>query len=240
MWIDSARSHPREASHAVSDVTQTKPPELGTPGGSTESAAASADTAESSDPADILDYLNVCYGDLTGRAHAAIGLDPYLKVTADGKRKYRYREWRENHYAWPDEAEALARTLADASREGDVHVCPYLMWADKRTPGGVVARMFVHADVDRDCDPQKVRDIGGFAVSSGTPGHAHVYVPLSESIPAYQHEALERALKAHFGADSKISTNDVLRPPGTLNFKPTVLSPGSDPAPVTWLVHPHE
>ncbi|WP_326546097.1 AAA family ATPase [Mycolicibacterium sp. ND9-15] len=183
---------------------------------------------------DILDYLNACYGDQTGRAHAAIGRDPHL---VDGK--YKHRVWQENHSAWPDDAEALARTLAEASHDGDVYVCPYLMWTDKRTPGGAVGRILVHADVDRECDPQKVRDLGGFAVASGTSGHAHVYVPLSESVPAYQHKALERALVAHFGADAKISANDVLRPPGTLSFKPTVFTPGADPAPVTWLIPPN-
>ena len=81
-------------------------------------------TIDSNRVADILDYLSACYGDLSGRAHTAIGRDPYLT----DKGKYNHRNWRENHCAWPDEAEALARTLAEDATQGDVYVCPYLMW----------------------------------------------------------------------------------------------------------------
>lgn len=194
-------------------------------------------TIDSNRVADILDYLSACYGDLSGRAHTAIGRDPYLT----DKGKYNHRNWRENHCAWPDEAEALARTLAEDAAQGDVYVCPYLMWSGNRTPGGVVARILIHADVDTGCvETEKISAIGGFAIKSGSAGNAHVYVPLSEPIPASQHTVLERALGKHFKADAKISSNDVLRPPGTLNYKPTVFTPGAPPAAVEWLVRPHD
>jgi hypothetical protein len=118
-------------------------------------------------------------------------------------------------------------------------VCPYLMWSDKRAKGAAVARPQVHADIDHGhLDGEKVRAIDGFAVASGTPGNGHVYVALTESVPAHWHRALCRGLGDYLGgADAKISENDVLRPPGTLNHKPTAA--GGDPAVVTWLVPPN-
>jgi hypothetical protein len=65
-------------------------------------------------------------------------------------------------------------------------------------------------------------------------------VPLTESVSFAHHRQLCRALGDHFGAkDSKIADNDLLRPPGTLNHKPTVMdSGGRPPALVRWLVRP--
>jgi hypothetical protein len=215
-------------------VTERSRPDTVFRAAPSQSTSAEKDNADLT--ADILEFLRACYGDLTGQAHAATGRRPYLSEAG----KYRHKDWRENHCGWPGDAELLARALAEAAAEADAYVCPYLMWADKRTPGGVVARILVHADVDSGhADPEEVRDLGGFALASGTPGNAHVFVPLTEPIPAYQHKALERALVAHLGADDKISANDVPRLPGTLNFKPTLLTPASDPAPVTWLVRPN-
>ena len=49
-----------------------------------------------------------------------------------------------------------------------------------------------------------------------------------------QHEALCRGLAATLGGDTKYSDNDLLRPPGTWNYKSAV--DGGDPTPVTALV----
>ena len=121
----------------------------------------------------------------------------------------------------------------------DVYVCTNLMWSDKRAQGAAVTHTLIHADKDTgQLDPEKVRAIDGFAVASGTPGHGHVYVQLSEPVTAAQHRVLCRALGDYLGgADAKISDNDVLRPPGTLNHKPTVT--GGEPAAVEWLVRPN-
>jgi len=96
-----------------------------------------------------------------------------------------------------------------------------------------------HADVDNgDLHLDKVRQLGGWAVASGTTGNGHVYVPLKRSLSPEQFTVLESALKVHLGADSKIAANDVLRPVGTLNCKPTVLKPGSEPTAVAFLIAP--
>lgn len=62
-----------------------------------------------------------------------------------------------------------------------------------------------------------------------------MYVPVAESITdVKEHERLCRKLRAVFDGDAKVSDNDVLRPPGTLNHKPTL--DGGEAVPVKWLV----
>ena len=88
------------------------------------------------------------------------------------------------------------------------------------------------------CTVEKVQAVGGFAVASGSEGHGHAYIALSASVTTDQHEALCRAWGRHLvgRADAKVSDNDLLRPPGTYNRKPTVR--GGKPVPVRWLVKP--
>jgi hypothetical protein len=182
---------------------------------------------------DILDYFNACYGDTTGVLHIAVGHSPYLRND-----KYAFNEFVQSHFAYPDEADRAAREVLREAKLHDVYVCPYLMWADKRTKGAAVAHILIHADIDAGLlDAERVRTIGGFVVGSGTPGNGHAYVPLSESVIAPVHRALCGGLGAYLGAiDSKIADNDLLRPPGTFNYKPTL--DGHDPAPVEWVVRP--
>jgi putative DNA primase/helicase len=145
----------------------------------------------------------------------------------------------EQSAAWPAIRTVIVNRLIEESKDHDVYVCPYVGSSKKRTKGKSVTRVLVHADVDNDdLDVGKVRELGGFAIATGTPGHAHVYVPLAQSVSLVAHDALCRGLQKYFGAkDAKCSDNDLLRPPGTLNHKPTL--DGGDPAPVTWLV-PHD
>lgn len=60
---------------------------------------------------------------------------------------------------------------------------------------------------------------------------------LTESVPLQQHEVLCRGLRDYLGVrDAKVSDNDVLRPPGTLNHKGRPR--GSESTPVEWLIRP--
>jgi hypothetical protein len=183
---------------------------------------------------DLLDYFNACYGNTTGRLHIGVGQEPYLSNSG----KYEFKNFTQSHFAYPAEAEQAAHEIIRESKLYDVYVCPYLMWGTKRAKGAAVSRILVHADVDGALlDPDKVRTLGGFAVSSGTQGNGHVYVPLAEPVTAPQHRALCKGLGAHMGAkDAKITDNDLLRPPGSLNYKPTLI--GGEPAPVEWAVRP--
>lgn len=184
--------------------------------------------------ADLRAYLDAVYGTTEGQAHIAVGSDPYLNA----KGKYRHHGWIQSHFAWPGEGDLMVKEILREALDSDVYACPNLMVADKRSQGAAAQRRLVHADYDGDLDIEKVRAVAGFAISSGTPGHAHVYVRVTEPVTFSQHQTLCKALGKFLGsdADSKITDNDVLRPPGTQSHKPTVRD--LDPVPVEWLVRP--
>jgi hypothetical protein len=140
---------------------------------------------------------------------------------------------------WPDAADELLVLLAEHARDLDTYVCPNVLSRPQRAKHVSVGPMEAHADIDGGrLDLTRVADIpGGCAVGSGSPGNGHVYALLDRPAPHHQHEQLCRALGAHLGAkDSKCSDNDMLRMPGTWNFKRTL--DGNAPAPVTWLIRP--
>jgi putative DNA primase/helicase len=190
----------------------------------------------------LSEYLHEVFGDDSmGYVHVAAGIGGYFddagtySFKADADRPD--AKWVPRVYSWPDQADALAAALGSNVDAYDLYVCPYLMRGKKRTPSEALTLTKIHADIDGDCDLDKVADLGGWAVSSGTPGHAHVYVALAEPIPLHWHEALCRGLGTYLGhADAKIRPNDVLRPPGTLNHKSRARGHASSP--VDWLIKP--
>lgn len=190
----------------------------------------STSTPGSDTPQDQLDaYLKAVFpGGATGTLHWASNVPGSRRKT----------DWIENPAAWPAVREVVTAEMIKQSSRLDVYVCPYLGTTRKRTKGKAAARWVIHTDVDKaDLDAAKVRELGGFAVSSGTEGHAHVYVPLAEPVSEEVHTVLCKKLCAVFGGDKpKHSDNDVLRPPGTLNHKATLN--GGEPTPVEWLVRP--
>ena len=185
--------------------------------------------------AEILEYFDACFGDGVGTLHIACGWGIHLGDSG----KFKHEQWIETRFAYPAERERAARELIQSAAAGaDTYVCPYLTFGDKRGKGTAIGHVVLHADVDTDFDLEKIHAVGGCAITSGTEKHVHVYVQLAEKVPPHHHTALERALVAYLGGDpAKISDNDVLRPPGTVNRKPTV--DGKEPAPVGWLIHPN-
>jgi hypothetical protein len=183
---------------------------------------------------DLADFFTALYGDTAGNMHIAVGDEPHWVDD-----NYTHKHWTQSHFAYPAEADRAAREIAQAALTSDVYVCVSLMHADKRAQGAAVARMNVHADVDNGrYDPEKVTAVGGFAVASGSTGNAHVYVPLTESVPANVHRELCRGLSRYLGAvDPKITDNDLLRPPGTFNHK--LAARGGEPSPVRLLSAPN-
>jgi hypothetical protein len=205
-------------------------------------AARQADERE----ADLRFYLDTCCRDIEGWLHVGIGYRPFVNAAG----KYRHAEFVPGAVRWPDEANGTIALLLAESEHADVWVCPYLMThgvirtkdgkrKTGRAKGQAVSRRTVHSDIDREpfdsAKAEKLAAMGGFAIASGSPGNAHVYVPLSAPVSVDQHEALCVALGKYIGgADpGKHSDNDLLRPPGTLNHKPTVLC-AEPPARVRW------
>ena len=191
---------------------------------------------------EVNEYLDAIFGPEyypDSYAVIAVSCGPYL--TDSGK--VRWRERAEEYFAWPEQREKLVDTVLAYAPEADISICPNLMRAKRRAKGNSVARKSLHADVDSGFNKHqqdRVRELpGGCAVDSGTPGHAHVYVRLDESLTVEQHGHLCRALGEWFHADDhKISDNDLMRLPGTWNFKPRAYDPDADPLPVTWAVPP--
>jgi putative DNA primase/helicase len=186
--------------------------------------------------ADLRRYLDALFGDRSGWLHLAIGYEPF--VNSNGK--YQFGNFKAVFFRWPNpEIDGVIDLILDESEKVDVYLCPYLMRGDKRAKGQAVDHLVLHADIDQEpfdsAKAEKLAAIGGFAISSGTPGHVHIYVPLTESISVEQHEALCIGLGKYIGgADpGKHSDNDILRPPGTLNHKPRVWH-GKPPAQVRW------
>lgn len=139
--------------------------------------------------------------------------------------------------------DTLARFAVHAADLGhDIYACPYPHRRGGRRGGGAVARKVAHADIDGPVDVERVREIGAFAVASGSVSaggqHGHVYVHLTRSLDPEPHAVLCRALGHYVGGEyadeGKHTDNDVLRIPGTINHK------RGERRPVGWLVRPDE
>ena len=193
-----------------------------------------ADQPRSTEMSSTRRYLVSLYADHVGTAIVGLGMAPYL--TNSGR--YRHTLWREVPFRWPAQAEELECAIVEAAQDCDVYICTVLMAGDERTPAAAVHRDVLHSDCDTHVDLSKVTAVGGFVVESGSDGHGHVYVPLAESVTSEEYDLLERGLADYLHADSKIAANDVLRPPGTLNHKPTAYHQSSDPSPVKFLIEP--
>ncbi|MCA1704734.1 MAG: hypothetical protein LC808_16310, partial [Actinobacteria bacterium] len=62
-------------------------------------------------------------------------------------------------------------------------------------------------------------ELNPFIVESGSEGHRHAYIPLSEPVGLDRWQQLQTALRARLKGDAKIADNDLLRFPGTWNHK---------------------
>ncbi|BBY01047.1 hypothetical protein [Mycobacterium seoulense] len=182
----------------------------------------------------LREFLAALFGDTPGYLHIAVGRDPYLSDNG----KYKHRDWKQTSYDYPAHADQAVNHMLRAAPGADVYVCTSVMRGRTRAKGAAVERTRIHADADHGhLNPDKVTAIGGWAISSGTPGNGHVYAETTEPLTVTEYDILSRALGDHLGcADSKISDNDVLRPPGTYSQKATLS--GGEPTPVRWLVTP--
>lgn len=147
--------------------------------------------------------------------------------------------------------ESLARSAVHTSRKGvDLWVCPYPQPRTSRQKGGALSRTHLHMDIDGPHKEDRAKALGalvlrsGSVAENGTP-NTHLYLRLSESVSAVRHRALNTAAGEQVGGEywdrSKRSDNDVLRIPGTLNWKdperPRIVewvSPPAGPTVRTW------
>jgi hypothetical protein len=185
---------------------------------------------------DIADYLTAVTGAAQGYVYVGVGINPFRNA----KDKIRFRAWQEFPFQWPDQADEVLAALLEFSGEHDCYLCPNVMATAERAKGNSAGAMEIHADVDGGLlNLPLVRSLpGACAVASGSPGNGHAYVLLDRPVKHHHHDQLCRGVMALFGTpDAKCSDNDMLRAPGTCNFKPTV--DGNRPVPVRWLVRPN-
>jgi hypothetical protein len=148
-------------------------------------------------------------------------------------------------FAWPaDDLEAIAAQIFEAAADADLYACPYLKYADKRTPGATVERRLLHVDWDGSDEFEaefmaKADKLGAFVVRSGTGSHYHLYIPLFGPVTSKQHDELLKGLHRYLppGVDAgKKTTENLLRPPGVKNFKGRAR--GGEPYRTEWVVRP--
>jgi hypothetical protein len=197
------------------------------------------DGRQSANPeADVRLFFDVLYGGGTGFCHVVYG-EGWCRNDKGTLAHPFWSETRERYaYAYPDDADAaVAKVLELSARGRDVYASTSLMrTAASRGKIQTAGLWCLHADIDHAVNLDTVADQGWCAIASGTSGHYHLYIPLSEPITEALFQALQNPLVELVGGDAKKAGNDVLRPPCTYNFKPTL--DGGDPVPVEWAVRP--
>jgi hypothetical protein len=182
-------------------------------------------------------FLDAVFGRVEGYAHVAVGHG----ATSDQAGKYCHQTWQQLAFSWPYDADTAVKFMDDVlAQDGrdDIYVCPNILSTERRLKGTAVTHRLLHADADSGADASKIKALEGFAVASGSHGHAQVYVPSACDLPLGQYAALQQGMRAYFGGDNKISDNDLLRPVGSFNYKAVVLHGLAEPYPVEWIVMP--
>lgn len=171
-------------------------------------------------------FLNRLFEDRKGFVAMAFGHNPRTS-----KPRFAPGDMRSKYYSWPDEREQLLEDVDDLVNSPEtrgenieVFINPALRKIPSRKAGTHAPLRWVWADMDHSPTEQemdRINALGAMTVLSGTEGHRHIYLPLDKPVSASTHQAICRVLKDAIGGDSKIAENDLLRLPGTLNWKTT-------------------
>lgn len=131
--------------------------------------------------------------------------------------------WKEHQFKWPAQESTILwafEQLSEKRSEQDIYVCPILRRDEGRDKWNGLSSRTVFADLDGGTIPDPLLPCVEL-VNSGTPGHYHAYVTLTEAISVERLESLNFALAKVSNGDSKWANNTVLRLPGTTNYKNT-------------------
>jgi RecA-family ATPase len=170
-------------------------------------------------------FLHRLFGDRKGYISLVFGHNPRMQ-----KPRFAPDDFRPAFYLWPEQSDDLFEAVDDSLNHPDmrgdnveVFICPSLRKIPSRSRGTHAPLMWVWADLDVDPTQDQIdrmNRLGAMTVLSGSEGHRHVYIPLDRAVKAVDHKALCLSLKDAIKAkDSKIAENDLLRLPGTLNWK---------------------
>lgn len=174
--------------------------------------------------AELRRFLDLVLGETEGVLCAAFGVNGY--INARGKYTFRKGDWRERAFAWPDDFDDLLRHVtasAGSDTPADAYACMALrpLGVTERRKDGALGPMTCWVDLDGPpVDAALYGALEPLRLVSGSPGHEHGFVLLSE--PASSREmwrTIQETLRDRLAGDDKIADNDVLRMPGTLNRK---------------------
>jgi len=127
--------------------------------------------------------------------------------------------WLEHQFKWPEEQDLLLNVVESISESKDVYVCPVLRKTKGRGKWNGLESRTVFADLDGGVIPEALLPYVE-VVNSGTAGHFHAYIALTETISVQHLEAFNKALTAVTKGDKgKWVNNTLLRLPGTMNHK---------------------
>lgn len=127
-----------------------------------------------------------------------------------------------HRFKWPDDAPLLGREVLYRLQQNpatDVYICPTLRSSSgKRSEFNALQGRTVFADLDGGRIPDDLLPWTEL-INSGTPGHYHAYLTLTEEVSLERIEKLNYALKNVSKGDHKWRESTVLRLPGTPNTK---------------------
>jgi hypothetical protein len=174
---------------------------------------------------DTYHYIETMFGERKGYVSVVFGHNPRMS-----KPRFADHDFRPEFFKWPEEKIDLVQKVDEALNSEEtrhenveVFICPALRKEPSRRAGTQAQLYWVWADLDHsptDDQIERINHLGAMTILSGTEGHRHVYLPLTKPVSSVHHKALCIALKETIGAkDSKIAENDLLRLPGTINWK---------------------
>ncbi len=167
-------------------------------------------------------FLEALYGDRPGLACLAVGRHPYRSEAG----KYHHKDWQEEFYSWPAQADSLLNRVLGAVETADVYVSVLLRSSRSRKAKTALPSRWLWSELDAPPTDEallaRLLERGGMVVDSGSLGHQHVYVRLTEDAPVDVLSGLSRRLKVALGGDHKHDAAVVLRVPGTFNHKARV------------------
>jgi hypothetical protein len=195
-------------------------------------------------------HLGAVFGGQAGWLFIGTGTGQY--VTDTGKVKHGH--WEERSFRWPAQTDEIVAFIAEqVAAGGDVYFTPTLSENPVREkPKNAKHGRRPHpvhtlgCDLDGDHDVTRLDQLrasgGCWMTASGSNGRAHLWVPLVEPAEPAVAEDLLRRLAAWLDADPSVAWHGAyLRPAGTKNWKPFVLSGSELPAgKVTFLNEPCE
>lgn len=165
---------------------------------------------------DLNGYAEKIIGEHAGALAVAFGIEPYWNA----KGKYEHRRWEQRFYTWPNEHDKLRRDVeATSGKRVDVYVCPAVRYTRDRRKGTALPLKVLWTDLDGLKNEDLLTKLNPFIVESGSEGHRHAYLPLTEEVDPEKWQQLQTGLRDRLGGDAKIADNDLLRLPGTWNHK---------------------